>query len=120
MKLELTETVNATIAETKLGYEGGVFTCYINLRGDAWAQSFGGYRLDAPPGSLLIPITYDLAYGIIFIKSILNAVGVREWEKLPGKNIRIKRTHDKIYEIGHFLEDRWFNPNDLKHLLTPS
>jgi len=82
-----------------LGYEDhGILTFFITLDyGDGGHQSFGGYSLGK-------------AYTTKVIEGILKVVGVDRWEKLKGQHIRVKAEHTKVHEIGHILEDKWFNP----------
>lgn len=109
---DLIRTSNAIIKNTSLGMDDhSMFTCMLMCEGDGWGQGFGGYRLDSrledPPSK----------YGIEFIKKIIETVGCGSWEKLSGQHLRIKHTHDKIYAIGHILEERWFDPTELLELL---
>lgn len=45
------------------------------------------------------------------ITEILNVVGVRNWEDLKGKYIRIQTNGlgSTIDTIGNLMEDKWFN-----------
>ena len=109
------EIRHATIESTMLGYEDhGIFTCMIYLNFGGSRQGFGGYALDEP-----IKIQGKFShregtkYGMRFMQSIINTVGVSSWEKLVGQNVRVKHDNIKVYDIGHFLEDKWFCPEDL-------
>lgn len=100
------EIKNALIEKTMLGYEDhGIFTCFLSLKFDGGGQGFGGYRLDAPPKML------GTSFGIQFLGMILKTVGVESWEELKGKHIRIEADYSKIKRIGHFMENRWFDPS---------
>lgn len=44
-----------------------------------------------------------------YIREILRLVGEKSWEKLPGRYIRVGLKKGKIYEIGHIVDNRWFN-----------
>jgi len=88
---------NAKITGTQLGPEDhGIFTCYLSLDLGSAGTSFGGYDLRGP-------------WGWQFIEKILSTVGVRQWEQLPGKYVRVK-TLDGGTSLGHIVEDRWFDP----------
>ena len=96
------EIRNAQIKGTRLGYEDhGILTCSLELDYGGGGQVFGNYDLR---GKLLAK----------WVKAILDVVGVKEWEELPGNYIRAKQEHSKVHEIGNILEDKWFNPELLK------
>jgi hypothetical protein len=40
----------------------------------------------------------------------MKVVGVDKWENLKGKAVRVKSDHSKVYAIGHYLKDKWFEP----------
>lgn len=90
----------AQIKDTFLGREDhGIMTCYITMDYGASAQSFGGYFLERTD----------------FLSKILDVLEVRSWEKLPGTPCRVRHDSGKIFAIGHFIKDQWFNPGeDLK------
>lgn len=102
--MSLREIRNVKITKTFLGPEDhGIFTCFVHTMAKSAGQGFGGHGLDYK------------AYGIEYIKRILDAVGVEAWEKLPGVNCRIDADYSKVYGIGHIIEDKWFYPEeDLK------
>ena len=93
------EIKNAIIKKTFLGIEDhGVFTAIISLNYGGSEQGFGQHDL-----------TYK-AYGITYLRKILETVGVDSWEELVGKPIRSKCEHTKVHAIGHLIEDKWFEP----------
>lgn len=98
-----TETKNATIKDTMLGFEGhGILTAMITLDYGGSCQGYGGYRMDGGNDDFL-------AKSII---GILNVVGVDSWESLKGKHIRVEKEdswNGKILRIGNFLEEKWFS-----------
>lgn len=105
------EIVNARITETMLGREDhGIMTFMIFVEMDKGSIcGIGGYALDY----------YDRekrsrAYSSKSMESvakILDTVGVKTWEELPGKYIRVKSEGWGccIKEIGHIINDKWFN-----------
>ncbi len=108
------ETRNARIRSTHLGEEDhGIFTCYLNLDYDGAGQSFGGYSLDEYRGERGKGRRVGTAYGMEFIKKILDTLEVGAWEKLPGTVCRVVADHGKVHRIGHFLKDQWFDPRDV-------
>jgi hypothetical protein len=109
------EIINAQIEDTMLGNEDhGILTFYLFLKFDGSGQGFGGYALS----------TYDKekkrrvghAFGTDCILQILDVLKARKWEELRGKYVRVKRDagwSGKIRAIGHIVEDKWFNIEDL-------
>ncbi len=91
------EEKNAKIDHTFLGIEDhGTFTFFLILDyGDGGCQGVGGYALCEK--------TFKV------IEKILKLVGVDEWEKLPGKHIRVKYDHDRVYAIQNYLGGEWFD-----------
>lgn len=112
------ETKNARIASTMLGIEDhGILSSFIHLEYDGGGQGFGGYSLDTP-----VKGSYDFkrvgtAWGMEFIRRVLDTLGVNNWEQLPGTHCRVKAEHCKVHAIGHIIKDKWFSPEtDLAHL----
>lgn len=91
------EIKNAKIISTQLGQGDRGWTFYINVGGERWGQGIGGFSLGGE-------------YTDYVLKGIIKAVGVDNWEDLVGKNVRIKKQDGMIIEIGHILEEKWFNP----------
>lgn len=89
------EIRNARIGMVTLKHEkDGTFTCYLYLNCGTENRKFGGNILDMG--------------GADFLIKILDVAGVRNWEDLEGKSIRVKADSSKIYAIGNYLEDKWF------------
>lgn len=92
------ETENAIISKTMLGFEDhGILTAFVSLKYDGGSQRFGGRVLKGK-------------YCAEFITRILETVGVKTWEELPGKLVRVVHTNSSVYEIQHIIEDKKFNP----------
>lgn len=110
------EIKNALIEGTSLGYEDhGILTCSLHLTYGGSGQSFGGYALDTWRG----PRNSEgrrvgTAYGTEFIARVLATVGVMSWEHLKGKYVRVDAEFTKIHRIGHIIEDKWFDPDELR------
>lgn len=120
------ETVNAKIDKTMLGTEDhGIFTAWIYVSGSGWCQGFGGFSLDAPrwsgganrQGKFLGRV--GTAYGMEFIRRVLDVLEIPSWERLPGQPVRIRRGNNGlIAAIGHYIKDQWFDPaTDLAEFL---
>lgn len=114
------EIKNAKITGTTLGYEDhGILTCFISLSYGGSSQSFGGYALDSPQRKDGKPSgRIGTAYGMEFIRRILEVVGVSKWEDLVGEHVRADCEWTKVHGIGHITEKKWFFPEkDLAHIL---
>lgn len=102
------ETKNAKITSTSLGYcDNSIMTFYLELDYGGLCQCAGGYALDEFRD--IETRRKGTAYGADIIIEILNVIGVRKWENIPGSVIRVKSDHSRVYAIGHYLEDKWLN-----------
>lgn len=93
-------TENALIEDTFLGIEDhGMTTFILYLNYGGTCQGAGYYSLgnEKKFGSCKI------------IRRILEVVGVGKWEALKGKHIRAKHDYNKVYAIGHIIEDKWLD-----------
>ena len=109
-----TEIINAKIDGTSLGPgDKGIFSCWLTLDYGGSGQGVGGYRMDAPRERELGDMgTIGTAYGMQMIVDILKAVGVDQWEDLPGQYIRVKRVAGwggTVIAIGNMLKDNWYD-----------
>ena len=111
------QIVNARIERTSLGIEDhGILTAVLGLDYGGVGQGFGGYSLDN--WSNEDGRRVGTAYGMEFVSRILKTVGVEKWEDLKGKHIRVDQEHNKIWGIGHIVNDVWFYPEkDLEYLI---
>ena len=110
----MTEEKNAVIKSTSLGYEDhGIMTFFLHLDYGGGGQGFGGYGLDKPNDGDRPPYRLGTAFGLEAIMRVLDVVGVSEWEKLPGKSVRVRACHDKVKELGHYLKEEWLNMEEL-------
>jgi hypothetical protein len=111
------ETRNAVIIGTMLGIEDhGILTCYVYLDyGDSGHQGFGGYSLDGPrkDGNGKHLGRFGSAFGMEFIRRLLDTLGVETWEKLKGTPCRVVAEYSKVHAIGHFTKNKWFDPAEL-------
>ena len=93
-------TQNARVVGTTLGREDhGIPSCSIDLDLGGIRQGFGGY---------------DLRHHVHFVQRVLDVLGVRRWEDLPGTIVRVKRSAGRavLVSIGHAIEDKWYTPED--------
>lgn len=107
----MSEVVNAQIKATSLGVDDGpCFSCWLYLEWPGAGIGFGGYALDE----------YDKAknrrcgvgMSIDFLQEIMDVVGVRKWEDLKGKYVRLDTEGwgGKALGIGNLLEEKWLYP----------
>lgn len=108
----LGEIKNAIIDNVSLGIEDhGILTMHISVKYDGGGQGFGGYALDSYDREKKRRV--GTAYGAEFILRIIDTLKVYDIFKLKGTPIRVDACDNKIYGIGHLLEDRWFYPDEL-------
>lgn len=117
-----TEIKNAQIESTSLGPEGhGILTCWLHVTYNGTGQGFGGYAFDGYDKEK--KCRYCTAFGMEYIRRLLEVTGVDYWEKLVGTYIRVRvrgesLLNEKIVAIGHITKDKWFEPAiDLQHLM---
>jgi hypothetical protein len=106
---------NARITSTSLGYEDhGIMTAFVYLEGDGWGVGFGGYALDGYDKDARQRWAAN-GFGLEFIRAVMRVAGVEQWEKLPGKVVRVdtEGAGGRALRLGHFLKDDWFDPKEL-------
>ena len=47
-------------------------------------------------------------FGIDRIRELLKVLELPFWERLPTINCRVKASESQVFEIGHFIKDKWF------------
>jgi hypothetical protein len=106
------EIRNAVISSTNLGFlSHGIFQFYVNLNYGSSGQGFGGYGLD--DYNKATDKRHGTAFGCEAIIQVLKTVGVNQWEELVGKSVRVVTTRNKIKRIGHYLDDKWLDLEEL-------
>lgn len=103
------EVANAIIESASLGFGDREFLdCSISLNYGGSGQTFGGYILYIPRGFGNHRLESPAGH---FIYRVLKIAGVEEWKNLVGRTIRARYTHNKVYAIGHIINDDWFEPS---------
>lgn len=104
------EIRNAIIEKARLEIaDNGVLTVWLKLDYGGLYQGFGGYALYLPEGCDNHSVWGTAGH---FIYRILKIAGVKRWDQLPGKTIRVRQDHSCIYAIGHIVKDEWFCPKE--------
>lgn len=102
---------NAIIESTILGREDhGIMTFMIFIKSDKWGGcGIGGLALDEYDKSTKTRAFQ--AKSMEVISKILEVVGVKTWEELPGKYIRFedRGLGSTVTKIGNIIEDEWFD-----------
>ena len=101
---------NAIIESTMLGKTHGIMTFIIYIKFDKCIKcGVGLYALDEYNEKLDKRVCN--ASSMEVISEILDVVGVKQWEDLPGKYIRIEDNSwgSKITKIGNIIEDKWID-----------
>jgi len=95
----MTQVENCIIKKVSIDVERGC--CFwVHLDYGCAGQAFGGIMCD---GDLLQR----------FIVSLCKTFDVLTWEDLAGKSARAEHDHVKVYQLGHFLKDRWTVVDDI-------
>ena len=101
---------NAKITSTSISMaDHGCLSISICVEGNGWACNIGGWLNGV--GYLGATKWKGNGSAIVAMMKIMDIVGVSEWEKIPGKYIRVKTEGwgGTIDEIGSLIEDKWFN-----------
>ena len=97
------ETKNAVIESTMLGIEDhGIMPCFLYLNYGGSVQGFGGYGLDGFDKAKAKRV--GTAWGMEFVRRVLETFEVDSWEKLYGKHCRVVADHGKVYRWNVGLE----------------
>ena len=102
--------LNAKIEFVSFGYEDhGILTFGLGLKLSGGGCVFGGYALDEydKDRDRRVPT----AKGFECLTEIINTVGVKNWEDLKDKYIRVVSNGygSCISKIGNIMEDKWFD-----------
>lgn len=98
---------NAEIEDVSLNFKNyASLTLQLDLKGDHWCCSFGGYKLGH--GYLGAKEFKGSSKGLEAIMRIMDTVGVEDLSDLKGKNIRVMFVKLQIYAIGNIIKDEWF------------
>jgi len=102
------ETLNAIIESMNFGTTEGYLTMSLQLNyGNDSCQKFGGFCLYSPSSKKQFNATG------LFLYRVLEVAGVDDIKDLIGKPIRVGKEngfYGGIVEIGHVVNDVWFNP----------
>lgn len=105
------EVKNAIITKATITNDDhGVLSAWLYLEYDSGGQGFGGYSLYLPKGFKHHKI--DTGYAGHFIWRCMEIADVTEWDKLPGKTIRVRSSHRSVEAIGHIVKPDWFCPRE--------
>jgi len=103
------EIKNAIIKSATITAEDhGLLSAWLHLDFGGSGQGFGGFALYLPKS-----FTHHEMKSVAghFIFRCMEIAGVGKWEDMPGKTIRVRGNFSGISEIGHIVNDDWFNPS---------
>lgn len=112
------ERKNAQIERVSFGKDDhGIMSLMLFLKYNGSGQGFGGYALDTWDESRKRRV--GTAYGMEWIMRLMDTVGVTDFSDFVGLYVRVEADRNKVYRIGHFLEEKWFDPEvtDLKEFI---
>lgn len=101
---------NAIIESVSLDdADRGLLTAWLYLDYGGSGQGFGGYSLYLPKSFTHHSLRYNFAGH--FIWRCMEIGGVRRWQDLPGKTVRVRVKGGLAKAIGHIVKDDWFCPS---------
>jgi hypothetical protein len=107
--MERTEIKNAIIKSAKITMEDhNVLTAWVDLDYGNSCQKFGGYTLYLDKGFKHHETKSFCGH---FIARLMDISGVKRFEEIAGKSIRVKASREGIDAIGHIIKDDWFYPS---------
>lgn len=105
--------VNAIISSAELSTENGYLTFAITVDYGGIYQGFGPYSIYSPD-SKKNNSDNGKNYGGIFVYKCMRVAGVKNWNRIVGKSIRVRKQSEdsRIHSIGHIIENYWFSPTE--------
>lgn len=100
---------NAHIRDASIEIEDhGILTFMLRLDyGSYGVQGFGGYYLDwGKPEARQFQ-------SCRWIRELFAALDVRSWDAVRRQPVRARIEKGMVVAIGHYLDDRWFEPRKL-------
>ena len=98
---------NAIISSVSVEIEDhGILTCNVVLKGNGWCSSFGGYALKNDSNIASKDFTG------FYIRRLLETVGAVSLNGMVNKACRVQIVDGRLTSIGHFIEEKWFNPKE--------
>ena len=106
--------LNAKITSADIYIEDhDILTFSIGIESSAgWSTCIGNCYLDWTKDGERVPANYTST----IIRTVLETVGVRSWNDLVGKYIRIDDNdtcNSPITKIAHLMKDNWVNIADI-------
>lgn len=88
----------AKAESTMLGVEDhGILTCFVHMKMGGSGQGAGGYSLDSNIKHTIFKgynspdDRVGLTYGMEFVRRLIQAFGVDNWEDIPGRTVFVLR-----------------------------
>jgi hypothetical protein len=107
MRIEIEEK-NAIIKSARIDIaDRGILQAWLDLDYGGTCQGFGGYALYLPKSFDHYKLESVAGH---FIFRCMEIAGAGQWDKLPGKTIRVRASHSGVQAIGHIVKNDWFYP----------
>lgn len=101
------EICNAVVKSVSLSNaDHGCLSAWVHLDYGGSGQGFGGHALYVKGNAMP-------NYTGAFIDEVLRIAGVSEWDRVPGKTLRVEITNGLVSGIGHIINDDWFRPGEM-------
>ena len=89
---------NCVISEVFIGLDDtNTFTSWVVLNFGQHKQGFGGLNLSVGNNAH------------VFFTNLFTIIGVSEVKQLIGKAVRVEHTDKRIFGLGNFIDDKWYN-----------
>lgn len=104
----MNSTRNAVIVDACITTaDHGLLSAWLMLDYGGVQQGFGGY-------TLYLPKTFTHhkleSFAGHFIFRSMEIAGVKKWENIVGKTVRVRSDLTGVKAIGHIVKDDWFYP----------
>jgi len=104
---------NAEISSVEvMVVKGSILTLMVGVNYGGSSQSFGGYQMAHKERIA------DGTFGE-WMKALFATFEIENFRDLKGLPCRVDANNSQIFRIGHFLKDKWVDPQVIEDSLKP-